>query len=234
MIDFTVEDLARLKKEMAEWMRAGTPLATSDQRGARFDLCKACEYFSGSRCAKCNCFMFAKTWLATARCPVGKWEPVSFVNWFFAVPDNAIRLVEELVSWRGTRFFPQSAPAVKGVRADCVSFVEAVLVNVGAIPPIKWPEYVTRSGGEPMRDLLLKTMDGIPNLVCIASAKNPHVPIMFGDVIVVSSGKALHHLAIYGGGNTIWHATGDGGGVCTGNIEDPSITKHMIAVYRVR
>ena len=46
----------------------------------RWDICKACpELTASNRCKKCGCFMkagdkFVKIRLATARCPIGKWE----------------------------------------------------------------------------------------------------------------------------------------------------------------
>ena len=42
----------------------------------RLDECQSCEHFikSPSRCNECGCFMKVKTRLATARCPIGKWE----------------------------------------------------------------------------------------------------------------------------------------------------------------
>tara|TARA_Y100000310_G_scaffold244877_1_gene249780 strand:+ start:82 stop:453 length:372 start_codon:yes stop_codon:yes gene_type:complete len=42
----------------------------------RLSMCQGCEHFisATSQCKKCGCFMKVKTKLATARCPVGKWE----------------------------------------------------------------------------------------------------------------------------------------------------------------
>ena len=43
---------------------------------ARWNECQGCEHFisATSQCKKCGCFMKVKTKLATASCPVGKWE----------------------------------------------------------------------------------------------------------------------------------------------------------------
>jgi len=43
---------------------------------ARYDICKACEFFRPSlaTCEKCGCFMKAKVKLASAKCPEGKWS----------------------------------------------------------------------------------------------------------------------------------------------------------------
>ena len=40
----------------------------------RWDICKGCEFLNNNKCEKCGCFMKVKTRVATARCPVGKWE----------------------------------------------------------------------------------------------------------------------------------------------------------------
>lgn len=41
----------------------------------RFAICKACDllYKPTHTCKKCGCFMLAKTQLARASCPIGKW-----------------------------------------------------------------------------------------------------------------------------------------------------------------
>ena len=42
----------------------------------RLDICKGCEFLfkPTNSCKKCGCFMDAKTKIATARCPIGKWD----------------------------------------------------------------------------------------------------------------------------------------------------------------
>ncbi len=42
----------------------------------RWSECQGCEYLikATNQCKKCGCFMKVKTKVATARCPVGKWE----------------------------------------------------------------------------------------------------------------------------------------------------------------
>lgn len=48
---------------------------TKEQRNQRIDICKSCEHLFKltSSCKKCGCFMTAKTWLASAKCPINKW-----------------------------------------------------------------------------------------------------------------------------------------------------------------
>ena len=45
--------------------------AIIDKRRA---ICDGCEFKFGLNCKKCGCFIHAKTRVATARCPIGKWE----------------------------------------------------------------------------------------------------------------------------------------------------------------
>lgn len=49
-----------------------TDKATRDDR---FTTCKGCErlWKPTRTCRECGCFMGLKTWLADARCPIGKW-----------------------------------------------------------------------------------------------------------------------------------------------------------------
>lgn len=46
-----------------------------ESRDARYSKCLDCDSFikSSKRCAECGCFMQAKTWVAGAVCPLGKW-----------------------------------------------------------------------------------------------------------------------------------------------------------------
>lgn len=48
---------------------------SEEERNRRFEICKQCpELITLTRqCKKCGCFMSAKTSLAAAECPIGKW-----------------------------------------------------------------------------------------------------------------------------------------------------------------
>jgi len=41
----------------------------------RYEICKSCDWFRSSirQCKKCGCFMFAKTKILNAKCPIRKW-----------------------------------------------------------------------------------------------------------------------------------------------------------------
>jgi len=52
-----------------------TEWANSDVAKERYSICKACPELikMTTQCKKCGCFMFAKTKLEKASCPLGKW-----------------------------------------------------------------------------------------------------------------------------------------------------------------
>jgi len=51
---------------------------SSEVREQRLNTCLSCEHLfkPTNTCKKCGCFMDAKTWLAPASCPIGKWGSV--------------------------------------------------------------------------------------------------------------------------------------------------------------
>lgn len=60
---------------IGDWLNPFTPRAEEDISEYRLKICQTCEFFKpkGNRCMKCGCFMKAKTSLAKATCPIGKW-----------------------------------------------------------------------------------------------------------------------------------------------------------------
>jgi hypothetical protein len=59
--------------------KQNAPKSVSEER---YSICKECPEFIKitSQCKKCGCFMPAKTTLALASCPIGKWEKVENVK----------------------------------------------------------------------------------------------------------------------------------------------------------
>lgn len=158
---------------------------------------------------------------------------------YFDNDDNFRRLLEELESWRGTPFV--SGAGLKGHGADCVRFVEGVLVNIGAIDPVPFPRYTVRGGGERMLDIFLGVMDAIPRMACIwkmsifaASNEEPKMDkpeVRRGDVFLISTGRALHHLTIVATPPVLWHCLKHVG---EGNIFDSTVEQNLRAIYRVK
>ena len=71
-----------LAKEMWKTGKAaakGLPVLVSTEEGyRRLSVCENCEKLEKAsyRCSECGCFMKTKTQLATASCPIGKWNAV--------------------------------------------------------------------------------------------------------------------------------------------------------------
>ncbi len=152
---------------------------------------------------------------------------------YFASDSRQFCLTIEVEQWRGTLFMRSSGGrARKGVASDCVAFVERVLVNVGAIKPIKWPRYVTFGGGETMGALLRSTIEAIPNVRTVWEVGQPQIEMMPGDILYRSVESDYHHLAIFLGDNAIAHMLAKRG-MAFGNIQDPIINKNLKAIYRV-
>lgn len=140
----------------------------------------------------------------------------------------------ELLRWIGTRFWSgMGAQARPGVGADCVSFIAGAYQSAGIISPVCWPPYVTHGGGEAMLERMLGVLSGLPELrrVWFRPDGGPVPALEPGDILVISSGKALHHLAAYIGDNSIVHCL-DNFGVCRGSVQESVIARHLWALYR--
>lgn len=61
-------------KALATWAKAGFPVVSDAVLFDRSAHCSLCEFWDAAqgRCVKCGCFGL-KHWLATERCPMGKW-----------------------------------------------------------------------------------------------------------------------------------------------------------------
>ena len=85
------ENLQLIRRaEIISAVKAGTRFARSgfsttppDILAEREATCRACPEWdaaalnSTGRCRKCGCSTWAKLRMATERCPIGKWDPVS-------------------------------------------------------------------------------------------------------------------------------------------------------------
>lgn len=82
--------LHEVEKELSKWaqfkenigetrpwdvVNPNIPKASDEKSDSRFSICKECPeliQLTGT-CKKCGCFMFLKTKLENAECPLGKW-----------------------------------------------------------------------------------------------------------------------------------------------------------------
>lgn len=141
---------------------------------------------------------------------------------FFDSETQIARLQYEVAGWLGTPFVENcGGKAAKGVRADC-TWVAAPLQRLGAIGKVEWPKrYVVRGGGPEVLTMLCGVMDRAERAARIW--RRPDVPAgeefnarkfaqpalpepMAGDVVVMSTGIALHHLVLCLGGGVVAHS----------------------------
>ncbi len=60
---------------VASAVRGEAVTVPQEEQDRRLVICHACEFWDAAqaRCSKCGCFGAWKTWLASQRCPIGKW-----------------------------------------------------------------------------------------------------------------------------------------------------------------
>lgn len=62
---------------MVDYAKDGFKNVSQDEYDNRLSICGSCELFrhSDKRCShpSCGCFMEKKSWLRSAKCPIGKW-----------------------------------------------------------------------------------------------------------------------------------------------------------------
>jgi hypothetical protein len=56
-------------------LNPNSPRSQQDLASGRYDICLSCDRFINltKQCRECGCIMTAKTKLANASCPLGKW-----------------------------------------------------------------------------------------------------------------------------------------------------------------
>lgn len=153
------------------------------------------------------------------------------MNEFFESDQRFAALQAEIQRWKDTPSRPHQGKP--GTGTDCVRFVHGVLRNIGAIANMDWPDYVTRGGGEAMLQLCRATILKIRNVGPIwaeGDVANPFTLVKRGDFMLISSGKALHHLLIVEQPPMVWHCFQK---VSQGSMMDPVVTKHLKNIFRV-
>lgn len=125
--------------------------------------------------------------------------------------DRVGLLTEELKRWKGTTFhYNCQGKATPGILADCVSFPIGVFKNLGLIrPDYETPTYISVRSHNNERQKLFDGLDAMPRLAKIWDEETDFISLfqvnmMDGDIIVCSTGRAIHHLLIYDG-LCCWH-----------------------------
>jgi hypothetical protein len=79
-LDNNLTPWQRYKQNLGEvrpWdlLNPNTQWASEEEADKRYSICNGCPEFVSltKQCKKCGCFMAAKTKIASASCPIGKW-----------------------------------------------------------------------------------------------------------------------------------------------------------------
>ena len=76
----TISEMSKsLASSMVGWAKAGFALASDEVKDERLSICRGCEFWKEGkygRCMKCGCSGI-KLWLASEKCPIGKWDATS-------------------------------------------------------------------------------------------------------------------------------------------------------------
>lgn len=142
----------------------------------------------------------------------------------------------ELLTWVGTPFFPGvGSAAKKQVAADCVSFINGAIRAVRPFDGFEWPTYAASMSGPGALFLLEEHLAKIRQLAHVHRSTDswPHPEFLRGDLILVSTGRNLHHLCVYIEDRQVIHSL-QGRGVCLGSTEDPTLAKHVWGIYRLK
>ncbi len=125
-------------------------------------------------------------------------------DWFAARSDRASALQHACERWAGTPFRARSAvPGAEG-GVDCVSFVAAVLAEIGAIPAaIAIPPY-DLNHAEHSEGSVLRAWLEQPAARAHVRRVEEDEPHLDGDLVFPIVGRAEHHLALRVG-RTIYH-----------------------------
>jgi len=83
LIDFRSRAFAQFKNSALNFARAGFATTPPEALAAREATCRACPEWDAKalngtgRCRKCGCSTWAKLRMATEKCPINKWGPVT-------------------------------------------------------------------------------------------------------------------------------------------------------------
>jgi hypothetical protein len=157
-------------------------------------------------------------------------------NPYFANAERRTALENELISWLGTSFiYNPTRPAKRRCSADCVTSGLGVFQNLGLFDrDFVIPYYSTVRGGKRDLDLLYSHLNSTQNLKIVWDRKDCPLKdfgMMDGDIIVCSSGVAVHHILIYLSGYA-WHCW-PGAGVVRVNYGLSFLHKRAQRIYRV-
>ena len=65
---------ASVTKSAVKFAASGFKTVDRETHRLRIDGCADCQYYNGSRCHVCGCFIDKNAWLPHEDCPIGKWS----------------------------------------------------------------------------------------------------------------------------------------------------------------
>jgi len=150
---------------------------------------------------------------------------------YFKGIDRKLALIKEARSWLRTPF--RDHCAMKGIGADCVGFAHAVYVAVGAIQPIKFPDYALDEGAHSNESKLVRVLSETDLFTEIwhHAGGEEIPPLTHGDLLCFHLGRSVHHCGILLGAPHFVHAI-QNYGVIESMITDPTYRRVMVSVWR--
>lgn len=117
-----------------------------------------------------------------------------------SVASEREQLVIEALSWRGTPYHNHGR--VKGVGADCLTFLAGAFENAGLVPPIEIPNYPPQWHLHHSDE---KYLDGLLRYCVEVDGPPDRVPLP-GDIVLWRFGRTYSHGAIVVEWPTVIHA----------------------------
>jgi cell wall-associated NlpC family hydrolase len=150
---------------------------------------------------------------------------------YFKGIDRKLALIREARSWLRTPF--RAHCAMKGIGADCVGFAHAVYVALGAVQPIKFPDYALDEGSHSNESKLVRVLNETDLFTEIwhHAGGEEIPPLTHGDLLCFHLGRSVHHCGILLGAPHFVHAI-QNYGVIESMITDPTYRRVMVSVWR--
>lgn len=132
------------------------------------------------------------------------------MNCFFNSKEREKILFDELEKWKNTTFrYNCCGRGTPSGSADCVSFPLNVFKNIGLIQrDYTTPKYISVRSRENELGKIYSGIGKIKGLELVWTKEDSllkEAQIKFGDLLICSSGRAIHHLLIYTGDGILWH-----------------------------
>jgi cell wall-associated NlpC family hydrolase len=134
------------------------------------------------------------------------------------------RLEDAARAWEGTPFVHNSA--VRGLGVCCHRLIGSVLVDAGWLPPMEFPTGAATAPRWAQTSVMAEWFAG-PGAEWFDATDDAPQP---GDVLLLRTGHAAHHLALVLTGDRVMHATITQGAHIRPMV--PAMRRLLVATYR--